>query len=86
MKAIYADFMKCDEENRLVLTCLGTWRDLEKYNIDLQDGLMLVFYNDDQDSEGNKDDLLVKGIAEYDSAKERWLARIDWDAIKNESA
>ena len=85
MKPIYADFMKSDATNRLVLTCLGTQKDLEKYGVSLKDGLTLVFYNDDEDTEGKRDDLLVKGVVEYDSVNERWVAIIDWNAIKNAS-
>jgi hypothetical protein len=83
MPLIYADFMKDDYENRLLLTCLGTHKDLEKYNIRLKDGLKLVFYNDDEDDNGNPDNLVVEGIVEYDSNNERWAANIIWDDIKN---
>ena len=83
MKLVYADFMKNDYENRLVLTCLGTLKDLEKHNIELETGLRLVFYNEDEDSNGVKDDLVVEGIVEYDKKNERWVATIDWDKIKN---
>jgi hypothetical protein len=83
MKSIYADFMKIDNEGRLVLTCLGTHKDLEKHNTSLKDGLKLVFYNDDEDDNGNPDNLVVGGIVEYDNNKERWIANINWDEIKN---
>lgn len=83
MPLIYADFMKNDYENRLLLTCIGTYKDLEKYNISLKDGLKLVFYNEDEDDNGNRDDLVVEGIVEYDKENERWAARIVWDEITN---
>ena len=83
MKLIYADFMKIDNEGRLVLTCVGTHRDLEKHNIVLKDGLKLLVYNDDADDNGNQDDLVVEGMIEFDKAKETWAARINWDEIKN---
>ncbi len=44
-KFIYADFMKCDYENHLILSGLGTHKDLAKYNISLENGLKFVFYN-----------------------------------------
>ncbi len=75
--------MKIDYKGRLVLTCFGTHRDLEKHNISLKDGLKLVFYNEDEDDNGNRDDLVVEGIVEYDKNKERWRASINWDEIKN---
>ena len=80
---IYADFMKCDFENRLLLTCFGTHRDLAENNITLEDGMKIVFYNDDSDDTGNRDDLVVEGIVEYDKNNQRWAARIDWNQIKN---
>lgn len=83
MKLIYADFMKNDHENRLVLTCKGTHMDLEKHNIQLENGLRLVFFNEDEDGTGERDDLVVEGIVEYDKENGRWTAKIDWDGIKN---
>jgi uncharacterized protein (UPF0210 family) len=83
MVLIYADFMKSDDQNRLVLTCFGTKRDLEKYGITLEDGLTLVFYNEDEDDYGNRDDLVVRGIVEFDNKAHRWAARINWDDVKN---
>ena len=80
---IYADFMKCDDEGRLILTCYGTHRDLEENNITLKEGITLSFYNEDEDDDGNQDDLFVEGIIQYDEAKERWTAKINWDEIKN---
>ena len=83
MVLIYADFMKADDEDRLILSCLGTHRDLQRFDLSLKEGLELVFYNDDVDEAGNRDDLVVKGVVEFDSRNQRWRARIDWDAIKN---
>lgn len=40
---IFADFMKCDYENRLQLVCLGTFRDLEENNLTLKEGMKLFF-------------------------------------------
>ena len=86
MNLIYADFMKVDFKGRLVLSCRGTHDDLERQGITLRDGLSFVFYNDDEDNQGNPDDLVVKGIVEYDRENERWTARIEFDAIKNTSS
>ena len=83
MKLVYADFMKCDAENRLVLICFGTHRDLEKHNINLKDGLKLVFYNEDENDNGILDDLVAEGIVEYDTNNKRWTAKINWDEITN---
>ena len=83
MKQIYADFVKMDYESRLVLTCTGTRNDLETQNIILEDGMRLVFYNHDEDEAGNSDNLVVEDIVGYDKGKQRWVANINWDEIKN---
>ena len=75
--------MKCDEDGHLILTCVGTKNDLEKANITLRKGLSLVFYEDDVDDNGNRDDLVVQGIVDYDEVKARWIAKINYDDIKN---
>ena len=63
---IYADFMKIDFEGRLILICHGTFKDLAKHNIVIEEGKKYVFYNEDEDNDGNRDDLVVEGTAEYD--------------------
>lgn len=78
MDLIYVDFMKCDHQGRLVLSCLGTLQDFEKNNITPSDGLELVFYNPDEDDCGNSDNLVVSGILKYDPIRERWTAILDW--------
>lgn len=82
---IYADFQKVDAQGRLVLSCIGTVQDLARHGIELKSGLVLTFYSDDADDEGNPDDLIVEGVIEFDGALNQWVARIDWKAIKHAS-
>jgi len=82
---IQVDLMKTDEHRRVVLSTIGTRRDLERYGIVLEEGLLLHLYTDDADEEGKPDNILVDGIAHYDQDRERWVATIDWDAIGHES-
>lgn len=77
--------MKIDHEGRLILSCLGTYRDLEENGIVLEQGMELTFYNEDDDEDGNRDDLIVQGIVEFDQDHKRWVARVDLDSIKNTS-
>lgn len=84
MKVIFADTNKYDDKFRLILTS-GSFRDLEKYQIGLREGMDLWFYMDDADDDGNQDDLIMKGILQYDSENERWTAKIDWTASKQMS-
>jgi hypothetical protein len=80
---IYADFMKVSKSGRLKLVCLGTVRDMSKHGLEFSEGMKLTFYNEDEDSNGNSDDLVVEGIVEFDGSDDCWIARIDWDEIKN---
>ena len=82
MKLIYGDFMKSDYEHRLILT-FGSYKDLEKHNIELENGLRLVFYNEDENDDGIRDDLVVEGVVNYDEVNKRWVAEINWNEIKN---
>ena len=85
---IYADFNKMsgDEKSRwLILTCRGTFDDLERLNIKFTEGLECVFYADDGDDKGNYDELEADGYAHFDSGKNYWVAMIDWDSIRHAS-
>ena len=84
MKAIYADLNKYGSGG-VILTTIGTRRDLEKYGIALQENLALTFYMDDVDENGKPDNLIFSGIVHFDEANQQWVAKIDWDQIKNES-
>lgn len=82
---IYVDFMKTDDEGRLLLTCIGTRRDLEASAIELAEGLVLRVYSDDLDEQGNRDDLVADGIVRFDAANHRWVLEVDPKAIRNAS-
>ena len=82
---IYVDFLKTDGSRRLLLTPLGTQEDLQRLGIELAEGLRLRLYSDDIDDGGNRDDLVVDGIAHFDAENNRWVLIIDWDAIRHES-
>jgi hypothetical protein len=82
---IYVDFLKVDDDGRLILSCSGTMRDLVNYGIELKDGLTLTFYSDDADDNGNPDELIVQGTVQYDQPSRRWVAVIDWNSIKHVS-
>jgi hypothetical protein len=82
---IYADFQNLDDSNRLRLTCFGTRADLERFGIELQDGLVLTFHMDDADDQGRPDELLVEGIVHFDEAERSWIADVDWSRVYHRS-
>ena len=85
-KPIYADFMETDYKGRIVLNNDRTFADLAAGGFWLEEGMALVFYTEDYDEDGNPRTAVVEGVTEYDLDSERWVVRIDWDAIKSVSA
>ena len=85
MRAIYADLNKFDS-GAVLLTTIGTRRDLEKYRITLEENLVLTFYMDDVDAQGNPDNLIFSGTVHFDNVNQRWIAEIDKHKIKSTSA
>ena len=82
---IYADFQNLDDFNRLRLTCAGTLQELEHQGIELQEGLVLTFYTDDEDAQGRPDELRAEGVVHYDEDGQCWVATIDWAAVRHAS-
>lgn len=82
---VYADFQNLDDANRLRLTCAGTLQALARQGIQLQEGLILTFYSDDADDQGQPDELRVEGVVYYDADGQCWVATIDWTAIRHAS-
>jgi hypothetical protein len=78
---VWVDFMRVDWERRVKLDLPGTRRDLERWGIELADGLRLVLYTEDADAEGRVDDLVTVGTVRYDSDEDQWTAEIDWVAL-----
>ena len=70
---VYADFQNADRQGRLRLNCIGTVQDLSRYQIKLQEDLVLTLCSED---------LEVEGQVQYSSEENLWVAIIDWDAIR----
>lgn len=62
---------------RNYLKQIGALRDIAKTGLELREGVVVDFYDQDGDSEGNRDDLLFEGTLHYDSQKKSWYAIID---------
>ena len=83
---ICADLRNDDQQGRLRLSGAGTLSDLAAQGVELREGLHLLLYSADAQADGTNDDLVVEGIVELDRASGTWVARIDWDALRHESA
>ena len=87
-RRIYADLNKwaeVDGQFRAILTTRGTHQDLQKYGLTLEEGLLLDFWMDDGDTEGNPDPLHFQGIVHYDETRSCWVANVNPDAIHHAS-
>ena len=82
---IYADFQNLDDLNRLRLVCAGTLQDLEREGIQLREGLVLDFYTDDADDQGQPDELRLEGVVHYHDDAKCWVAAVDWSALHHAS-
>ena len=80
---IYVDLNTLSGDGTVQLERRGTFSDLERFRIELRDGLALAFWSDDVDDAGNEDPLLLEGVAHFDREKNRWVATVDADGIRN---
>jgi hypothetical protein len=59
----------------------GMRHDLERWGIELVDGMRLLLYTEDADSDGKLDDLVMVSTIRYDGDEDRWIAEVDWNAL-----
>jgi hypothetical protein len=82
---VYGDFHKLDDENRIILTTVGTKQDLQRLGIQLAEGMRLTFYMDDADGQGTSDDIMVDGVARFSEDGKCWVADVNWDDVYHAS-
>ncbi|PAX46603.1 hypothetical protein [Brunnivagina elsteri] len=70
---VFADFHNADIRGRLRLNCTGTIGDLARQKILLEDGLRLILYSEDLETDG---------VVQYSTEENVWVALIDWDEIR----
>ena len=71
---IFAAFHNADEQGKLRLTCLGTVEDAARLGIRFHEGMILVLSNREVE---------VESTVAWNTEENRWVAAIDWDAIRN---
>jgi len=69
----------------LWLNSSATERDLRHFGRALTPGLVLDFWTDDGDDEGNLDPLLFQGEVGFDEEKQNWYAVAPWNDFHNAS-
>ncbi len=85
---VYADLNKWEEVNgefRVILTTLGTHKDLQRLGITLEEGLVLDFQMDDEDANGSPDPLYFQGTIRFDEDARHWVAVIVREDIRSAS-
>ena len=70
---VYSDFNGGDPQGRLSLTCVGTFIDLERLNLVLQEGDRLTLYDDECE---------VEATVRWSDEAQSWVGEIDRSAIR----
>jgi hypothetical protein len=70
---IFADFQNADLQGRLRLNCIGTIEDLSRQGTQLIDGGKLLIYSEELEADA---------IVQYSDEEKIWVAKIDWDKIR----
>ena len=74
--AIYADFNNADPGGCLRLNCIGTIQDLARLGVRLQEGLRVSLHDEEMEAEGE---------VHYSGEERIWVAKIDWESIRQTS-
>lgn len=85
---VYADLnggWRVEEEYVVPLNSSATENDLQILGYRLMPGLVVDFWTDDGDDEGNLDPLLFQGVIQFDEDTQRWIAVADWNGFQNAS-
>jgi hypothetical protein len=85
---IYADFNKMGADKGaewVILTCRGTFEDLAKLGIQLEEGQEAIFYMDDADERGNSDELEADGKVHFDEQRNHWIAILEPNSFRHAS-
>ncbi len=76
---VYVDFGHLDKEGRVKLDSFWTLRDLERYLVRLEDGVLLNVYGPVKKGQTSEKMLFTSGTVQKGESKEEWVIRIDWD-------
>jgi hypothetical protein len=87
MPRLYHDFNKLfpgKEEGMAAapLVCVGTKEDLKKLSLTLEDGMDVLLYMDDEDTDGKAGALAVKAKVRYDPKEKCFMADFIWNEMK----
>lgn len=72
--SIFADFQNADPQGRVRLSCVGTVEDLARLGVRLESGLRVILHDEELEADGE---------VMYSLDEHIWVAKIDWNAIRN---
>ena len=70
---ISVDFQNADTAGRVRLNTVGTEQDIERLGLKLEDGLSLLLFDREREADGE---------AEWSREENLWVARVDWNAVR----
>jgi hypothetical protein len=86
---VHADFNGLSGDNILCLSHEDTSVDAEENVIPLHEGMTVTVFDEDQDDQGRRGNLIATGIVEpshvWLRCRSRWILRIDENGVRNES-
>ena len=71
---VWVDFQNSDTQGRVRLSTVGTTDELKRLGIVLREGLEVVLYCLELEADG---------IVHYSAEEERWVAKLDWDKVRD---
>lgn len=70
---IFVDFHNSDQQGRVRLNCVGTIQDLNRLGVVLREGTEITLSSYEVEADG---------IAIYSTEEGMWVAKLDWDKIR----
>jgi len=84
MEKLWVDFQNAGHEG-VRLICTGAVKELHDKAIKLHEGLQLIVWQDDEDSNGKADNLMVEAVVKYSFKDKCWVAQFDENKLMHES-
>lgn len=75
--SIYADFNNADAQGRLRLNVRGTFDDLARQGVHLEESMPIVVYDEELEADGS---------AQFSKEEQIWVAVIDWNLVRQKNA
>lgn len=81
---LWADF-NASHQMGVRLNCYGTLNDLRQQGIELEEGMKLILWDEDQDDSNNQAVLFVEATARFIPEDDLWVGEFEWDRIRRSS-